>query len=448
MALGGKTVQYTLAVDMQTGQLTAESKRVATELNLIQKQTAGASGGMVEFGRSIKQLKSELSLLFLGSFGGYALAINLLGDAVSYVTSTLKGFMEGVKFDKAALADLNTYVDGLRNAGKAQSELIELKIKDLEAQIKINEAQNKTASVGSTIFTGNIYSAIGAISAWIGMKKEENRVIEENTKQQKNQYELLDDLKQLRGEMASKEFLNRSVFGAAPTSIPGIERDNAPAKQFQDLNLAIGVTMPNLEAITSTEEQMREEMVKYGATSREELQSIKAELDNLATSGFMTFINGMVAGFESVGAAIVNGQNTFKSFGAVFLKTIAQLAIQFGTFLILVGTGMSAVGTLFGFSGAGAIAAGVALTIFGGALGALAAKAGGSGAGGRTSEREQRFRDSRFNTAGGGGTTINNYINFQNTIGLTREAMKEVGEAVSKEIFKQTKLGRVETVPA
>lgn len=444
MALGGKTVQYTLAVNMETGQLTAESANVAKQLNLIQKTTKDADGGMLQFARSIKQLKSEMSLLFLGSFGGYALAVNALGDAVEYVTSTLKGFMSGVKFDEKTLSDLNEYVEGLENAGRAQSYLIDLRIRDLEAQIKINEAQNKTAAVGSSMFTGNLYSAMAAFGSWLGMKQLENKVIDENTKKNKDAYQLLKDLQKLRDDAAAKEFANRPFIGAAASSIPGLERDNAPAKQFQDLNLAIGVTMPNLAAVTEAEEDMRAEMIKYGATSREELASIKQELNSMLSSGFMTFINGMVAGFEAVGAAIVEGQNSFKSFGAVFLKTIAQLAIQFGTFLILVGTGMSAVGTLFGFSGAGAIAAGIALTIFGGALGALASKAG-AGSNSRTREQDQRFRDSKFQTSGGGGTTIINNIDFGNAIAwITRDTKKEVAESISEEMFKQVKLGRLQ----
>ena len=158
------------------------------------------------------------------------------------------------------------------------------------------------------------------------------------------------------------------------------------------------------------------------------------------------FFLGIADGFAAMGAAAVNGKNAMSSFGAVFLKSIAQLAVQFGSFLVLYGTGMGFIPGGNTFS-AGAIAAGLALTVFGGALGALANKIGGGGNGGRESEREQRFRDSRFGTNGGnGGTTIINNINFANTIGLTRDSMKEVGEIISKELFKQEKLGRIETV--
>ncbi len=446
MALGGKTVQYTLAVDLETGQLTAEASNVSKQIQQIQKTTKGADGGMLEFARSIKQLKNEMSLLFLGSFGGYALAIGALGDAISFVTSTLKGFMSGVRFDEKALTDLNEYVTGLENAGKAQSYLIDLKIKDLEAQIKINEAQNATASVGSTIFTGNIYTAIAAFGAWIGMKKEENKVIDENTKKNRDQYKLLDDLQKLKSDALSKEFANRPIIGAAPTSIPGIERDN-PAKQFENLNLAIGVTMPNLMAVTQAEEDMRAEMIRYGATSQEELAAIKKELGTMLDSGFMTFINGMVDGFAAIGEAIVNGTSGLKGFGAAFLKTISQIAIQFGTFIMLTGLAKNALPEIFGLSGAAAVAAGAALVVFGGALGAIAGKIGGSSGRGASSERDQRFRDSNFNSSGGNaGTTIINNINFANTIGLTRDAMKEVGEVISAELFKQNKLGRIQTV--
>lgn len=96
--------------------------------------------------------------------------------------------------------------------------------------------------------------------------------------------------------------------------------------------------------------------------------------------------------FEQMGASIGNAilgviqhtdtfGNAIKKF---FLGLIGDLAIQFGGFLILVGTGMATVGVLFGLSGGAAIAAGIALIAFGTVMKGLAAgasqAAGSSGA--------------------------------------------------------------------
>jgi hypothetical protein len=446
MALGGKTVQYTLQVDLETGKLTAGAAQMASSVSKarasVEREFDMMSSSARGFGSAIAAVFGLLTLRQAKQFFR-----ELVGFATEHQTSitaeiqkmkiAYNAFLTGIvespiwgDIIRAITSALSFAAVLIQNhkAWTAFWDLIKVEVVTYGSDVA-TEILKRLDFFG--IFTDDIEQT-RALTRMAGRIAAEdfNKAFSEASKN-------------LR---VSAPIQERSFIGAGATSIPGLTRDTSPAKQFEDLNLAIGVTMPNLAAVTEAEEDMRAEMIRYGATSREELSSIKDELNNMLNSGFMTFINGMVAGFESVGAAIVNGQNAFKSFGAIFLKTIAQLAVQFGTFLILVGTGMSTVGTLFGFSGAGAVAAGIALTIFGGALGALASRAG-AGSNARTREQDQRFRDSNFNTSGGnGGTTIINNFNFANTIGLTRDSMKEVGEVISAELFKQGKLGRIETV--
>ena len=96
------------------------------------------------------------------------------------------------------------------------------------------------------------------------------------------------------------------------------------------------------------------------------------------TASIQTFSNGLSKGFAQVGANLVNGASAFQDFGKIMLGVLGDIALQFGATLMLMGIGKVLLGDP---SGAGLIAAGVALSILGGALKAMAGGAG-SNAGG------------------------------------------------------------------
>lgn len=436
MALGGKTVQYTLAVNMETGQLTAESRRVAVELGLIKKQTSETDLSMRDLSSGIKGVKQALSLI--SGAAVFGLISSQMGQLVGFAqqfhgrTKDAADEMERLgKFIKTSVGESGIFASIMEGVAWLSKAVV----------------LGKAGGFGAA---GQLEKQIAAIQterekkAAEEIKKINEQIleIEKAVNSEKRQSLSIDsELRDLAWER-SRLFKDEILPDVEPLMDANLDIARIAMEQHSEILVSQKEALnDSIEALDNTYSYKSEQFRENDIAATEAWINEKLTLQQI-------FVQGMSDGFASIGAAVVNGQNAFKSFGAVFLKTIAQLAIQFGTFLILVGVGMSAVSSLFGMSGAAAIAAGTALTIFGGALGALASKAGGGGSGSRGSEREQRFRDSRFNTSGSGGTTINNYINFQNTIGLTRDAMKEVGEAVSKEIFKQTKLGRIETVPA
>jgi hypothetical protein len=115
-----------------------------------------------------------------------------------------------------------------------------------------------------------------------------------------------------------------------------------------------------------------------------QFQKIKITAISVADVIISAFKTGVSDAFASLGRALVTGEKGFNEFGKSVLRTIGGLAIQLGQFFILVGTGLTATAGLLGLSGGSAIAAGIALTIFGGALQALGSggAAAGGGAGG------------------------------------------------------------------
>jgi len=98
---------------------------------------------------------------------------------------------------------------------------------------------------------------------------------------------------------------------------------------------------------------------------------VRVETQRIASAFKSAFVRGIGNSFAAFGSALVQGENGLKALGKSVLSTLGSLAIQVGQFFILVGVGMSAVGTFLGLSGGAAIAAGIALTALGGVLKAV-----------------------------------------------------------------------------
>lgn len=426
MALGGKTVQYTLAVNMETGQLTAESQNVANQLGLIKRNTDEAGLSFRDVGREIKAVRQAMSIL--SGAAVFGLVVSQMSSLVEYgqqfhgrtraaademerlgkylksnigESGLFASILEGISWTVKAISLGKTA--GFGAAGRREKEIAKIQTDaEIAAALRITNIQKETQA---------IESAINAL------KKEGINLDQESL-----------DLLYERNNLLSSDILQDTA--------PIIGTDS----KYGDFDLyRARIEMETDREIIDTREGMFDELDKISMDAHlRDIEADKAWAEE-KQSLYAAFFSGVASGFASFGAALANGTNGLKNFGSVFLKMISQLAIQFGTFLILYGTGMGLIPGGQSFS-AGAIAAGIALTIFGGALGALAG--GGRGAS-RGSEREQRFRDSNFNRSEGGGTVINNYVNFQNAIGLDDRSRKEVAEFLGEELFKQNKLGRL-----
>lgn len=140
---------------------------------------------------------------------------------------------------------------------------------------------------------------------------------------------------------------------------------------------AMSQKMKQIAEIAEAERLAAEERDKIAKENEQKLANQEKIQNDFAKNLKTNFIGGITQGFEAMGAAFVNGGNGFEEFGKIALKTLGQLALQTGSFLILTGAGMSGVGTFLGLSGGAAIAAGIGLTILGGALMALSGGGGG-----------------------------------------------------------------------
>ena len=174
------------------------------------------------------------------------------------------------------------------------------------------------------------------------------------------------------------------------------------------------------------------EMVNVGALER--MAQAQAEWKDQFLNGF---VGAMVAGFQAIGQSIVQGGNVLKAFVANFLSAIGQMAVQFGTMMILYGIAGQAVPFL-GIQGAAAIAAGAALVVFGSALTALA------GTMQKTANTSSNYRpESNFQESGSNKTTtVQVIIQALDPSTVSADVARNLGKIAYDEITKIEYLGR------
>ena len=182
---------------------------------------------------------------------------------------------------------------------------------------------------------------------------------------------------------------------------------------------------------------LREEVEGVGETWQTILHDQIPSNAQFAASVMNSFAGTVASGFESIGQSLVTGQNLFDSFGKVIGGFIGDIAISLGRLWILTGIASNAV-PLLGLSGGAAIAAGSALTVFGGAVKAGVASIGGSGGGGGRPQTSSRFQPSSGPVRQDSGPTVNVFIQ-----GGVIGNEKEVGDFIGKRIQKQLKRQRL-----
>jgi hypothetical protein len=108
---------------------------------------------------------------------------------------------------------------------------------------------------------------------------------------------------------------------------------------------------------------------------REQAERLKVTFGEVARAAFDIFARGISNAFVQVGKNLASGKSLFKGFGEALLSTFGDIAKMIGEFYIKLG--IARIAASWGAEGWQVLAAGVALSIFGGVLGA---SVGGAGA--------------------------------------------------------------------
>jgi hypothetical protein len=343
---------------------TALLEEVTGRLNA---QFANSGAGLAPVKTAFTQLKVAFDDLIdaIGvranqAFGGiFAGITRLAADAVSGVANALN--------PKA----IETSAQAAEKIKTIQEQIIELSRKagaDLPGNVAIMKQWN--AEIDRTVeLQKKLIEQEAAAAASIGDradidKKEQLRIANEKAAEAAAKLFL---------EQQKLEQLNQNPFG--PITAAALETDAAI-------------------------EGLGNHLTTVGAAMRIEANNIKVTFGDLAKTINSAVVNGMSAAFSTLGRSLATGGNAMEDFGKSVLNSIGGLAIQLGQFFILVGAGLSGTTALLGLSGGAAIAAGIGLTVLGGALQGLSGNSTGGvdaagGAGGAT------FAESGVGTAPG-----------------------------------------------
>lgn len=208
--------------------------------------------------------------------------------------------------------------------------------------------------------------------------------------EQRDRLEALRFVTQLR----LKETEGGQAFGPEAPQAPSAQQlsddiqqvvPKPPLEVAQENITAIGLISQAYTAATQG-------IVKDAETAEERNKRLKQSFVDVGDTARNSFAAGISTAFAQVGKALVNGENAIKAFGSAVLGVIGQVAQQIGQSFILQGAAIF-VNPLQGGPAVGGpiIAAGAALSAFGGALSAFSGGGGGgpsaSAAGGTASRQ-------------------------------------------------------------
>lgn len=144
------------------------------------------------------------------------------------------------------------------------------------------------------------------------------------------------------------------------------ERDALELQQVEAQNSQV------LAAQLAYQQQSQDAFTKF-------INSSKKSFAEMGAAAKITFVTQIGGAFAAFGNALAKGEDALAAFGKAILGTLGDVAIQMGQSFILQGIANS-LNPLTPGSGAGLIAAGAALSVFGGFLKGLSG-GGGAGAG-------------------------------------------------------------------
>lgn len=274
------------------------------------------------------------------------------------------------KYDGFAAAQTNTYSGAVAQLSNAYGSLLEaigdqiIKSPEIVASIKFVQGQiiSFTKSIQSASGEGGLR---GFINAGLDVARFLTIVLGTAIEGVINIFNSLGTV--IGGVAAAIVQLFQGEFSAAADIGKQAisEAFNEDAFEVTGTKAAVGFiegfrqTINNAPPITKAFEE------NVGGLSK----AAKTSVDQTTLLFRNTLTNGIKTSVSSFGAALAQGENAFAAFGSSALGVLGDFAIELGGFFVATGLGIDALKTsLLVFSGAAAIAAGIALIAIGGAL--------------------------------------------------------------------------------
>jgi len=346
--------------------LTEEQLKAGKAIELVSQKFGGSAAAAANtYAGRLTQMKNawgdvleEIGFFFTKS-DALRRAFAFVTDAIRSMTSRLAGFREesGDVF-KPILMGIGFFAQGIITVVGPVIEFI------INA---IGDAIQTVARLSATFvefFSGNFAGAAELVKGQIADSMD------------------MSDIFSTTGTESAQNFVNG--FLESVSASEGIIQESLPESMTggAGLNLSpekTAETLESLDLVTFAYVNFFDKVTKKMEDFSKNQDKLK---ENLKKGLFTTMVNGVQNAMNAVGAALVNGGNAFEAFGKALLSMFGQMATQLGMFYFLLG-----LATVYNdpARGAGMIAGGLALMVFGGVLSALAGGGGGASAGGATS---------------------------------------------------------------
>jgi phage-related minor tail protein len=411
--------------------LTQEQLRAGEGVELLAKRFSGfAAADAKTFGGSLQQIENAIGDLF-EEFGKFITR----SETVTTVFEDIKSAIEGA----ALLArDIRINIQGTNDVGEARDRLLQVKaeIIDLEQRSRevsanvgnrfsgaterltesIKELQEEQAKLEAQIQASEEQDKKAAAAR--GALVQKTRELTEAEKKLRADALALqttnDPLAQQEAELQKRqELLTAANEQRLITEQDFLIRQNALREQFDQLDAARTERQVS-QSIAATDQQ-ESSLNQLGTAFEVASKKIKVSALDIAKTSLSVISNGVGRAFQNVGAALASGENGFKAFAEGLKSIFADIASATGDLFIKQGVGFLFLNPA---QGAGLIAAGAALKVLAGFLGA----SGGGGGVGAAAGTTAPAGSPAFDFATGAGVTepeIDEERQTRSTVNLT-----------------------------
>lgn len=382
-------------------QFTEEQLRAGAAIDAVESRFSGSAASQINtFSGAVKQLKNTFSDL-LEEVGNLIIKSPVVRDVIKFLSEQFIRLTESVKKIAGNEDILGNLIKSTIQWGKALNEFV---VAPLELAYNVGKIfLNGFLEIIQTVISG-LATGVSFVTGLLAKISDKFVDIDASVRTfAESSSEVLADFSKNTEESINNVF-DFDFTAKADEGLSQLQRVVESAKQVnEDYKNNVREIAPVYAITFDTIKQL---FNKFANDSAERLRAVRQEAETLVGYLKTGFINGIANAFSAVGASLVNGSNGFEAFGKSILRTLGQLAIQVGSFFIAVGAGLAATTILFGFSGAAAIAAGVALVTLGGALQALAGGGGGKGGGAEAASSSNGAQDSGGGVSAGTAAPI------------------------------------------
>jgi hypothetical protein len=370
-SLSGITGQLTKVLPQIRG-LTEEQLKAGAAIDFVAKRFAGAAAGEINtFSGQTKQL-SNLFKDLLQEIGGLitnspavVAVFKVVGQSVLSLISTLSAFSASGDIFKPIITGLAAFAQAINT----------LFVIPIEVAFNLVKVSFQGLALVIQGFVAGFFKAIDFMAQKIAPDSE----FSQNINALKESTSLaFSDIATNAANAGNEIFTNLNISSSVDSFL-------------EDIGVAAAASAPAFDTIKASAANAQEGVRQLG----EETKKLSVNLTEVLKEAVRRVASEAL---PALFTAVIKGRNAFKAFGSAIFGILGDIAIQTGTTLVLIGSGIEALrASILGLTGGPALAAGIALialgsllkSLSGGAGEASGASTGGAGGGGGFASTDQ-----------------------------------------------------------